>query len=118
MEALTRMKALVEQILAFRKERDWQQFHTPRTLASSIAIEASELLEIFQWSSDATMDCDAAKHRVDIQRELADIAIYGLLMAHDLGIDLEEAITAKLAENGAKYPVEKAKGRREKYTEL
>ena len=112
------LETLVEQILAFREARDWQQFHTPRTLASSVAIEASELLELFQWSSDATMADDAAKRRVDIQRELADITIYCLLMAHDLGIDLEEAITAKLAENGAKYPVEKALGRREKYTEL
>lgn len=112
------LETLVEQLLAFRQDRDWEQFHTPRTLASSIAIEAGELLEIFQWSSDATMAADVARRREDIQRELADIAIYSLLMAHDLGIDLATAITAKLAENGAKYPVEKAKGRREKYTEL
>ena len=112
------LEAIVEQLLAFRKERDWQQFHTPRTLASAIAIEAGELLEVFQWSSDATMAADVARRQVDIRRELADITIYCLLMAHDLGIDLEQAIQLKLVENGAKYPVDKAKGRREKYTEL
>lgn len=112
------LEAITEQIVAFREERDWQQFHTPRTLASSIAIEAGELLEIFQWSSDATQAEDVERRREDIRRELADITNYCLLMAHDLGIDLEAAIVAKLAENAAKYPVAKARGRREKYTEL
>ena len=112
------LEDIIDKIVAFRQERDWKQFHTPRTLASSIAIEAGELLEIFQWSSDATQGADVERRQEDIRRELADIMIYCLLMANDLGINLEEAITAKIVENGAKYPVEKAKGRREKYTEL
>jgi NTP pyrophosphatase (non-canonical NTP hydrolase) len=112
------LEELTQRIVDFRQERDWKQFHTPRTLAASIAVEAGELLEIFQWSSDATMEGDVQKRRRDVQRELADIAIYTLLMAHDLDIDLEIAIQTKLTENAMKYPLEKAKGRREKYTEL
>lgn len=109
---------LTQRIVEFRDARDWKQFHSPRNLAASISIESAELLEIFQWSSDATLADDVREHRPDIERELADIAIYAVLMAHETGVDLEAAINAKLAENDAKYPVEKARGSRAKYTEL
>ena len=109
---------LTQRIVEFRDARDWKQFHSPRNLAASISIESAELLEIFQWSSDATLNDDVEAHREDIERELADIAIYALLMAHETGVDLDAAISAKLAENDAKYPVEKARGSRMKYTEL
>jgi NTP pyrophosphatase (non-canonical NTP hydrolase) len=104
-------------ILRFRADRDWQQFHTPRTLAASLAIESAELLEIFQWTPDAELDDVVAAKRERIEEELADVAIYLLLMAHDLDIDLEKAIERKLAMNAAKYPVELVKGRSDKYTD-
>ena len=109
---------LTEQVVAFRDERDWRQFHSARNLASSISIEAAELLELFQWSTDATMDVDVERNRTDLSREIADILIYALLLAHDTGIDPSVAIREKLAENAAKYPVEKARGTSDKYTKL
>lgn len=109
---------LTEQVLAFRDERDWKQFHSPKNLAGSIVIEAAELLETLQWSSDATMTEDVEANRTDIGRELADIVIYCLLMAHDTGVCLEDAIEEKLTENAEKYPVAKAAGNRSKYTDL
>ena len=84
----------------------------------SISIEAAELLELFQWSTDATMSEDLEARRTDVERELADIIIYCLLLANDAGIAPAAAIQAKLAENAAKYPMDKARGSRTKYTEL
>jgi NTP pyrophosphatase (non-canonical NTP hydrolase) len=112
------LEDLTRQIVAFRDERDWKQFHSPRNLAASISIDAAELLELFQWSSDATLADDIAARREDIERELADVVTYALLMAHETGTNLEAAIAAKLAENSSKYPVDKAHGKRDKYTEL
>lgn len=112
------LEDLTQRIVEFRDARDWKQFHSPKNLAASISIEAAELLEIFQWSSDATVADDVEKRRVDLERELADITIYTLLMAHDSGVDLEAAIATKLGENDAKYPAEKARGNREKYDRL
>lgn len=109
---------LTRQIVAFRDERDWKQFHSPKNLAASISIEAAELLECFQWSSDETIADDVEKRRSDIEEEIADVLIYALLLAHDTGIDSAEAVQRKLAKNDAKYPAEKAKGSRAKYTEL
>ncbi|MCE5247839.1 nucleotide pyrophosphohydrolase [bacterium] len=109
---------LTRRIVAFRDARDWKRFHSPKNLAASISIEAGELLELFQWSSDATVAADLAARKPDVERELADVLIYCLLLAHDAGIDPEEAIARKLEENAAKYPAEKARGSRAKYTEL
>lgn len=109
---------LTRRIVEFRDERDWKQFHSPRNLAASISIEAAELLECFQWSSDATAADDVARRHGEIEDEIADVLIYTLLLAHDTGIDSTEAVQRKLAKNGMKYPPEKAKGNRAKYTEL
>ena len=109
---------LTDRIVAFRDERDWKQYHSPRNLAASISIEAAELLQLFQWSSDESIGGDVEARRGDLERELADILVYCLLLAHDTGIDPAVAIDAKLTENGAKYPVEKARGSRVKYTDL
>lgn len=109
---------LTRQIIAFRDARDWKQFHTAKNVAASISIEAAELLELFQWSSDATVDDDLARRKDDVERELADILIYCLLLAHDAGIDPRTAIERKLAENERKYPAERARGSRAKYDEL
>lgn len=109
---------ITRRIVAFRDERDWKQYHSPRNLAASISIEAAELLEIFQWSTDETVAEDVAANLEGIRREIADVLIYALLLAHDTGIDPVASIRSKLSENAAKYPVDKARGSRAKYTQL
>jgi dCTP diphosphatase len=111
------LEEIQKKAIEFRDERDWAQFHTPRTLAASIAIEASELLEIFQWTPDAELSGKAQAELERVKEELADVLLYAVTMAHDLGIDLEEAVRQKLAHNALKYPVEKAKGSSAKYCE-
>ena len=112
------LEDLTQRIVAFRDERDWKQFHSPRNLAASISIEAAELLELFQWSSDATLESDVEAKRGDLERELADVMIYTLLLANETGVDVEAAILSKLGENDSKYPADKSRGSRAKYTEL
>lgn len=109
------MDEIIKKIVAFREERNWAQFHNPKDLAISLNLEASELLELFQWKSSN----EALEQKSDeIQDELADVMYYALLMCHDLGIDPKEAIRNKLKKNAAKYPVDKAFGSNRKYTEL
>lgn len=105
----------IQKILQFRDERDWKQYHTPKDLAISISLEASELLEIFQWSgSDTSADGKQEK----IEEELADVLIYCVMMADICYLDMDDIIAKKLVRNAQKYPVEQAKGKKEKYTEL
>ncbi len=104
------MEKAIERIRKFNKDRDWQQFHTPENLAKSIAIEAGELLECFQWSNEFD--------RQAVQEELADVMSYCIDMADALGVDMEQILLEKIAKNEAKYPVEKSKGNSKKYTEL
>ena len=101
--------------LTFRDERVWAQFHNPKDLAISISLEASELLECFQWSGS---DLEASKNRDAMIDELADVVNYSILLADRLGIDLLEAVNDKIDKNAAKYPVDKARGTSRKYTEL
>ena len=111
---------LVAAVCRFRDERDWAEFHTPKNLAAAIAIEAAELQERFLWKTDAEVDrdlADAAK-RAGVADEIADVVMFAMLLADRLGIDLAEAITAKLAANEQKYPVNLARGNARKYTEL
>ncbi len=105
----------VEKALVFRDERDWAKFHNPKDLAISISLEASELLEVFQWSG---MDLEAPDKANRTRQELADVAIYCIYMADALGIDLACAISDKIDANGGKYPTDKARGNARKYTEL
>ena len=110
----------VAAVCRFRDERDWSQFHTPKNLAAATAIEAAELQERFLWKTDAEVDrdlADAAK-RAGVADEIADVVMFAMLLADRLGIDLAEAITAKLAANEQKYPVNLARGNARKYTEL
>jgi len=112
----TSVKEILEQLLAFREERDWGQFHSPKNLAVSISIEAAELLEHFQWLKEG--EPLAPEKKPDVARELADIFNYLVLLSHDLGIDLVESSRHKIEENRKKYPVEKAKGTAKKYKEF
>ena len=108
-------------VLAFAKERDWEQFHAPKNLSMALAAEAGELMEHFLWdtpeASRRKAEEDVAR-RAKIEEELADVVIYALEFANMTGIDVAAAIERKMAQNAAKYPVAKAKGRSDKYTEL
>jgi NTP pyrophosphatase (non-canonical NTP hydrolase) len=116
---VSEIKLLTEKVLAFRDERDWKQFHNSKDLALSLVLEATEVLEIFQWKQDMDAINAVSRERQEgLADELADVFIYTLLMANDLGIDLGEALKAKIDKNNAKYPVDKAKGSDKKYTEL
>lgn len=103
--------------LTFRRERDWEQFHTPQNLAIAISVEAGELLERFQWmqSGDAPL---SDKGRLAIEHEMADIAILLSYLVHDLAVELDDAVLRKLALNAERYPVDKARGKATKYDEL
>lgn len=108
-------KETVNEVLKFRDDRDWKQFHDPKDLAISISLEASELLEIFQWSRDDVYCLD----KIDqIKEELADVVNYCILMADACNLDLDKIITDKIKLNATKYPVDKAKGTSTKYNEL
>jgi NTP pyrophosphatase (non-canonical NTP hydrolase) len=109
------VEKVLEEILSFRKERDWEQFHNPKDLVISLSLEASELLENFQWKDSQ----EALKENMDnIKDELADVLIYSLMLANDLDLDVSEIILNKVQKNAKKYPVEKALGTNKKYTEL
>lgn len=105
----------VEKILKFRDDRNWKQFHTPKDLALSICLEATELLEVFQWSGS---DVSAEGKTEKIREELADVINYCVLMADVCGLDMNEIVAEKLAVNERKYPADKAYGNKAKYTEL
>lgn len=109
---------LVRTLLEFRRARDWEQFHTPRNLVSAIAVEAAELLELFVWDIDPTHSEVVAHTRKDIEAEIADIVILLTYLTHDLSIDVRAAVTAKVAVNEAKYPVQAFRGSNRKYTDL
>nr|WP_330392331.1 nucleotide pyrophosphohydrolase [Hespellia stercorisuis] len=105
----------INQILKFRDDREWKQFHNPKDLAISISLEASELLEVFQWSG---ADISSDKKIEKIKEELADVINYCVLMADVCGLDLDEIVQEKIKRNDEKYPVEKAKGKSDKYNKL
>ncbi|MCX7921339.1 MAG: nucleotide pyrophosphohydrolase [Clostridia bacterium] len=113
------LSSAMEKLINFRHERNWEQFHTPKNLSMSISIESAELMEHFQWKNDREIqDLLQALEFESVKEEIADIASYLLLLTHDLGIDLNKAITEKVKKNEEKYPVEKCKGKHNKYTEL
>ncbi|MBU5280573.1 nucleotide pyrophosphohydrolase [Anaerostipes hadrus] len=105
----------INKILKFRDDRDWKQFHNPKDLAISISLEAAELLEVFQWSG---ADVSNEGKQDKIKEELADVVNYCVLMADACELDLDEIVQEKIKINERKYPVEKAKGRSDKYDKL
>jgi NTP pyrophosphatase (non-canonical NTP hydrolase) len=104
-------------LLAFRHERNWEQFHTARNLAAALSVEAAELLEHFLWASDTQSADLAADKRERIASEIADVAIYLTDLAHDLGIDVDAAVRAKIQVNAERYPVGQAYGSSRKYSD-
>lgn len=105
-------------IRKFRDERDWKQFHNHKDVALSLVLEASEVLEHFQWKSQAEVEAHGREAKDELSDELADVAVYLFELADNLGIDLPKAIEAKMKKNAVKYPVEKAKGKHTKYNRL
>jgi len=119
-DSSTTLADLKTRVLAFARERDWEQFHAPKNLSMALAAEAGELMEHFLWATleqSLAVVQDPAKRR-KIEDELADVVIYALEFANIGGMDVAAAIERKMADNAKKYPVEKARGRSDKYTEL
>ncbi len=112
------IKELQEEVIEFREEREWGQYHNPKDLAVSISLEAAELLEIFQWKDAAQVEelktDETARKRV--KEELGDVLIYALTLVHEFGFDPSEVVLEKMRKNNEKYPAEKVKGRSDKYT--
>lgn len=105
-------KKILDSILTFRDERDWEKFHNSKDLALALSIEASELLELFLWKENENFN------KSKLEDELADVMMYAILLANKNNIDLNSIILSKLEKNKEKYPVERAKGRSDKYDEL
>ena len=103
---------IIQALLKFRNERDWEQFHNPKDLALAINIEAGELLELFLWKNPEAANVEKVKE------ELADVFAFAFLLADKYGFDVKEIVLDKIKTNGEKYPVEKAKGKADKYNQL
>jgi dCTP diphosphatase len=109
---------LIAEIKAFNREREWDQYHSPKNLSMALTVEVAELLEVFQWlSEDESRHLPPAKQQA-AEEEIGDVTILLLALAEELGVDLLEAARKKLQRNRVKYPVTKARGRAEKYNEL
>lgn len=106
-------------IRAFAEEREWSRFHTPKNLASALSVEASELLELFQWlTAEESNEVMRSTKADQVRHEMADVAVYLLRLADVLKVDLAQAIDEKMKLNALKYPVEQSKGHARKYDEL
>ncbi|MDW7643624.1 MAG: nucleotide pyrophosphohydrolase [Desulfuromonadales bacterium] len=112
----TTLQDLKEKMADFVRERDWEQFHTPKNLSMSIAIEAGELMEHFQWLTVEQSKNLSPAALQDIGEELADIVIYALSLANTLGLDMADTVLAKMEKNIRKYPSEQVRGKAHKYT--
>lgn len=106
------MKEIIEELIKFRDERDWEQFHNPKDLALAINVEAGELLELFLWKKADEANVEKVKE------ELADVFAFAFLMADKYNFDVKEIVLEKIKRNGEKYPADKAKGTAKKYNEL
>lgn len=105
----------IDQVLKFRDDRNWKQFHNPKDLAISISLEAAELLEIYQWSGQ---DTECSEKIEKVKEELADVLNYCILLADHYNLDLDKIICDKIKLNSQKYPIDKAFGTNKKYNEL
>ena len=111
-----RLDALRERLRGFVRERDWEQFHSPKNLAMAMIVEAAELVEHFQWATEQESRELTPEKRLEVEREIADTFVYLLRLSDVLGIDLIDAAHRKMDLNAQKYPADKARGRNDKYT--
>lgn len=112
------IQSLTKRIIDFRNARDWKQFHNPKDVSLSLVLEASEVMEHFQWKSKEEIEKYVVEAKEEIGDEIADVLYWVLLLSHDLKIDPLKALDKKISKNEAKYPVEKAKGKHTKYNKL
>ena len=112
------IEELTHRIIDFRNVRDWKQFHNPKDLAISLVLEATEVMEHFQWKNEEEIEEHIKTHKEEVSDELADVLYWVLLMSHDLNIDVLDALEKKIKKNESKYPVEKARGKHTKYNKL
>jgi NTP pyrophosphatase (non-canonical NTP hydrolase) len=115
---MTDLESLRQQLRTFAAERDWDQFHSPKNLASALAVEAAELLEKFQWLTEAQSRQLPPDALEGVKEEVADVLLYLIRLGDKLGIDLIASAQAKIAVNARKYPIDKAHGNSRKYNEL
>ena len=106
------IQQIIDELIKFRNERDWEQFHNPKDLALAINVEAGELLEIFLWKNPEDANIE------NIKEELADVFAFAFLLAEKYDLDVKQIVLDKIKKNGVKYPVEKARGTAKKYDEL
>ena len=109
---------ILDQLLVFRKDRDWEQFHTPKNLAAALSVEVAELLECFQWARDNELSELVIRDRMAIEEEIADITILLTYLCHDLDVEPDVIVRAKIEKNRQKYPVSLARGNATKYDRL
>lgn len=112
------LKKLRDHLRNFASDREWDQFHSPKNLAIALSVEASELLEHFQWMSEDQSRSISAEDLFKVRKEMADVLLYLIRLADKLDTDLIEVAQIKLLENAEKYPIEKARGTSKKYTDL
>jgi len=111
------MKELLEQIKRFNKERDWEQYHSPKNLVLALMVEVAEVAEKFQWLTEQESQELSSEKLKEITEELGDVLIYLVNLADKLNIDLVKAARDKLAKNAKKYPADQVRGSSRKYTE-
>lgn len=111
------LEELQQRLLMFAKERDWEQFHAPKNLAMALAVEASEIMEHFQWLSEAQSEALSEDKRKEVGYELADVFIFTLRLAERLQVNLPQLVEEKILINAQKYPADKVRGSARKYTE-
>jgi len=111
------MNTLRDALRKFAAERDWDQFHSPKNLAIALSVEASELLEHFQWLTEAQSSALAPGKRDEVRDELADVLLYLVRLADKLDVDLVDAAQKKIAKNAQKYPASQVRGSMKKYSE-
>jgi NTP pyrophosphatase (non-canonical NTP hydrolase) len=115
---MSEIERLTEKIIKFRDARDWKQFHNPKDVSLSLVLEATEVMEHFQWKNPDEIRQHVKDSKEEVAEELADVLYWVLLLSHDLGINITDALEKKLKKNAEKYPVDKAKGKHSKYNEL
>lgn len=109
-DTVATVQQLRDRVAAFVHERDWERFHNPKDIAISMSVEAAELLELFQWKTDASIDLNDPESREAIEDELADVFVYCLSLANAIACDLSDVTLRKLAKNEQKYPADRYRG--------
>jgi NTP pyrophosphatase (non-canonical NTP hydrolase) len=118
MTAALDVASIAKRLADFARERDWEQFHSPKNIASALSVEAAELLEIFQWLTEEQSKQPSREAMERVKEEVADVQLYLVRLCDLLNVDLAAAVDAKLAANARKYPAHKARGNSKKYDQL